>query len=64
MGPLAYYNEDMEGQFRTGLSYMLQQMTYGLNIILTYLQVSPMIMVSAISLRSHGQYQWRTPCLR
>lgn len=26
MGPLAYYNEDMEGQFRTGLSYTFQQM--------------------------------------
>ena len=25
MGPLAYYNQDMGGQFQTGLSYVLQQ---------------------------------------
>lgn len=33
MGPLAYYNEDMEGQFRTGLSYMLPRMTHGLSSV-------------------------------
>lgn len=33
MGPLAYYNEDMEGQFRTGLSYMLPQMTDEIKIV-------------------------------
>ena len=35
-GPLAYYNndfrnEDMEGQFRTGLSYVLSQTIHALN---------------------------------
>ena len=43
MGPLAYYNndfrnEDMEGQFRTGLSYVLSQTTFMLSeIMLTLL---------------------------
>ena len=39
MGPLAYYNndfrnEDMEGQFRTGLSYVLSQTIRGLNEVM------------------------------
>ena len=39
MGPLAYYNndfrsEDMEGQFRTGLSYVLSQMIHGLSEVM------------------------------
>ena len=42
MGPLAYYNndfrnEDMEGQFRTGLSYVPPQTTFMLDeVVLTY----------------------------
>ena len=39
MGPLAYYNndfrsEDMEGQFRTGLSCVLSQMIHGLSEVM------------------------------
>ena len=42
MGPLAYYNndsrnEDIEGQFRMGLSYVLSQTAHGLNqVMLTF----------------------------
>ena len=33
MGPLAYYNQDMGGQFQTGLSYVLQQDILRLTIV-------------------------------
>lgn len=33
MGPLAYYNQDVGGQFQTGLSYVLQQHISRLKIV-------------------------------
>ena len=66
MGPLAYYNEDMQGHFQTGLSYVLQQQTLEFIIILMLIRREVLLVVqgTVIDLRSKSRHPWRTPCLR
>ena len=71
MGPIAYQapearNEDMEGRFRTGLSYVpsAEETRSQEHIMLTRLEVLVLVLVSVAKPPAKDLHQWKIPCLR